>query len=201
MNTITPRMTRITKTTQESAPGGGAVLRRLPRAGLNLAINAMVAPPFRAPCENQGVDFAPVTRRNWWKVTLAFAGTGSACHRSQPFPDLFPSTMGGVWRRTALSNLSPSDAPDPVSRTTIDQLQTASYEGPGKLEARVYELSSPAVALDLAQRWRPSADTVFFYRDQFFVVIKWQDADRKALQSFVGELEARLGKPKSKEKS
>lgn len=142
-----------------------------------------------------------MTRRTWWTLTLGLAGTTFACHRSEPFPDLFPSTMGGVWRRTSLADLSPSDAPDPVSRSTIDRLRTASYEGPGKLEARVYELSAPAVALDLAQRWHPSADTIFFYRDQFFVVIKWQDADRKALQSFVHELEARLGKPKSKEQS
>ena len=139
-----------------------------------------------------------MTRRTWWTLSLGLAGTGLACHHSEPLPDLFPSSMGGVWRRTGLAELSPSDAPDPVSRTTIDRLQTASYEGPGKLEARVYELSSPAVALDLAQRWRPSADTVFLNRDQFFVVIKWQDADRKALQSFVHDLEARLGKSKEK---
>jgi len=30
------------------------------------------------------------------------------------------------------------------------------------------------------------------------VVIKWQDADRRALQAFVRELEARLGKPKQR---
>ena len=56
-------------------------------------------------------------------------------------------------------------------------------------------LDSPAVALDLVQRWRPSADTVFFYRGRYFVVLKWQDADRTALQAFAAELEKRLGKP------
>ena len=35
-----------------------------------------------------------------------------------------------------------------------------------------------------------------FYRDRYFVVVKWQEADRKALEAFVRELEARLGKPK-----
>jgi hypothetical protein len=100
-----------------------------------------------------------------------------------------------VWRRTALRELSAGDAPDPVSRSVIDSLQAASYEGPGKVEARVYELESPGVALELFQRWRPSADTVFFYRQKYFVVIKWQDADRKALKAFVTEIEQRLGKP------
>jgi hypothetical protein len=36
---------------------------------------------------------------------------------------------------------------------------------------------------------------VFFYRQKYFVVIKWQDADRKALKEFVTEIEQRLGKP------
>lgn len=119
-----------------------------------------------------------------------------ACRRGAPPRDLFPPAIAGGWHRTALHELSASDAPDPVPRTTINRLQAASYEGPGKLEARAYELESSAMALDLVQRWRPSADTVFFYRDQYFVVIKWQDADRKALEAFVRELEARLGKPK-----
>jgi hypothetical protein len=83
-----------------------------------------------------------------------------------------------------------------VPRSAINRLQIATYEGPGKLEARAYELDSPAVALDLSQRWRPSADTVFFYRDRYFVVVKWQEADRKALEAFVHELQSRLGKPK-----
>ena len=103
--------------------------------------------------------------------------------------------MTGGWSRTSLREIPASDAPDPVPRTSIDAIEAASYEGPGKLEARAYQLDSPGVALDLVQRWRPSADTVFFYRDEYFVVIKWQEADRKALKNFVDELEKRLGKP------
>ena len=119
----------------------------------------------------------------------------TGCRRKNPPPDLFPTVMAGGWKRTELREIPASDAPDPVPRTSIDALQVASYEGPGKLEARAYQLDSPGVALDLAQRWRPSADTVFFYRDEYFVVIKWQEADRKALKAFVDELEKRLGKP------
>ena len=133
-----------------------------------------------------------MTRRNWLWLTAALV----ACGRAAPPPNLFPQTVAGVWRRTDVRRLSAGDAPDPVPRTVINSLQAASYDGPGKLEARIYELESPGVALDQVQRWRPSADTVFFYRDQYFVVIKWQDADRKALTAFVAELEKRLGKPK-----
>ena len=133
-----------------------------------------------------------MSSRSWLGLALVLCG----CHTAAPLPDLFPPSVAGVWRRTALANPPLSSTPDPVPRTAVNRLQTATYEGPGKLEARAYELDSPAVALDLVQRWRPSADTVFFYRDRFFVVVKWDQAERKSLEAFVRELETRLGKPK-----
>jgi len=49
----------------------------------------------------------------------------------------------------------------------------------------------------MAQRWRPSADTVFFNEGRYFVVVKWQQADRKALHDFVRELVERAsGRPR-----
>jgi hypothetical protein len=127
------------------------------------------------------------------KLTILLVGL-AACSGTAPLPPgLFPESAAGGWRRTAVRDLTVSEAPDPVPRTSVDRLAVASYEGPGKLEARVYVLSSPAVGVDLAQRWRPSADTVFFYRGRYFVVVKWQQADRKALEAFVRELEGKLG--------
>ena len=87
-----------------------------------------------------------------------------------------------------------SESPDPVPRSAVSQLEIAAYDGPGKLEARVYELTSPDVGATLMQRWRPSADTVFFAQGRFFAVVKWQQADRAALQEFVRELEAEMKK-------
>jgi hypothetical protein len=133
-----------------------------------------------------------MTRRAWIPTALALG----ACRRASLAPfDPFPDTVAGVWRRTAMRDPSASEAPDPVPRTSVDRLRTASYEGPGHIEARAYELTSSAVGLDLVQRWRPSADTVFFNPGRCFVVIKWQNADRKALQDFVREIEKRLGNP------
>lgn len=127
-------------------------------------------------------------RFHWWCTAVLF----TACGQAPPLPDLFPPTVAGVWHRTGLRNVPASDAPDPVPRTAVDRLQIASYEGAGKLEARVYELDAAGVALDLVQRWRPSADTVFFYRGRYFVVVKWEEADRQALEAFVRELQNRL---------
>jgi hypothetical protein len=134
-------------------------------------------------------------RRKWFWFAL-FSG---ACGRAPAVPDVFLPMMPGGWHRTALEHPSASDSPDPVPRSAVDQFQRANYEGPGKLDARLYVLDSPAVAVELAQRWRPSADTVFFFNGRFFVVVKWEDADRKALQAFVADVQKRLGKPKGKE--
>jgi hypothetical protein len=120
----------------------------------------------------------------------------TACRHARPVEELLPPTVGAVWHRAVLKHPPISDAPDPVPRSAVDEFQSATYEGPGKLEARVYVLNSPATALELAQRWRPSADTVVLNPGRYFVVVQWQNADRQALQAFAAELQMRLGKPK-----
>jgi hypothetical protein len=127
----------------------------------------------------------------WIVLTIAL----NACHdAAQLPPDLFPEKIDNVWTRTDLRELPVSEAPDPVPRTAVDRLESASYKGPGEVDARVYVLTSASIGVELVQRWRPSADTIFFNHGRYFVVVKWQAADRKALQDFVRELETRLGR-------
>jgi hypothetical protein len=128
-----------------------------------------------------------MTRRNWLWLAMGM----SACGTGQPPPGVFRQTVAG-WHLTSLRDAAPSEAPDPIPRTAVRRLMIAEYEGPGKLEARLYDLQSSGVALDLVQRWRPSADTVFFYEKNYFVVVKWQQAERAALQSFVREIQGGL---------
>lgn len=127
-------------------------------------------------------------RRTWLLPLILFA----ACSKPEPMPDLFTETVAGGWHRTSIRTVSAWDAPDPVTRTAIEHLVIANYQGPGKLEARLYQLSSSGVAVDLVQRWHPSSDTVFFYARNYFVVVKWQEADRNALHQFVSAIENRL---------
>ncbi|MGP8243282.1 MAG: hypothetical protein ACLQVN_02060 [Bryobacteraceae bacterium] len=128
-------------------------------------------------------------RRRSWLAAAAALGA-AACHKPAALPrNIFPETAAGGWRRTNRRQLSASEAPDPVPRNEIESLLTASYEGPGKLEARLYVLGSEVVGVELSQRWKPSADTVFFSRGPYFVVVKWQAAERGALQAFVREVE------------
>jgi hypothetical protein len=126
------------------------------------------------------------------RFLLLFALALAACrHAPDPMPEIFTEAVG-PWHRTSLSDLRPSASPDPVPPTVIERIHAASYEGPGKLDARLYQLTSPAAALDVVQRWTPSPDTVFFYNDRFFVLIQWQTADRKSLHEFVGALEKKF---------
>jgi len=129
-----------------------------------------------------------MTRRKCAWLVLAL----SACRERTPLPaDLFPQTLG-AWRRTGQRDLPISEAPDPVPRSNSGPARSATYEGPGRLEVRVYAMDSIDAGLALAQRWRPSADTVFFNQGRYFVVVKWQQADRQALREFVREMEKRL---------
>lgn len=128
-------------------------------------------------------------------MLLAAISAMVACHRAPvPMPDMFPEIVG-AWRRTSLREFKPAETPDPVPQAGIEQIRAATYEGPGKLDVRVYQMSTSAVALDVVQRWRPAPDTIFFYADRFFVVVAWQSADRKSLQDFVATLEKKLSPP------
>jgi len=153
---------------------------------------------MRARAGAGAAGFRAVAESNLMTLTMKILTVGAcaalaACHETVAVPpNLFPADAAGGWKLVVKRQVPVSEAPDPVPRTSVDRLSVASYEGPGKLEARVYALSSPAVGVDLAQRWRPSADTVFFYRGRYFVVVKWQQADRKALEEFVRQLEGTL---------
>src|SRR5689334_13836786 len=95
------------------------------------------------------------------------------CARPTPMPDAFPETLGGA-HRTSLGDLPPGQPPDSLPAARIESIRAATYEGSGKVEARIYALPSAAVALDVVQRWTPRPDTVFFYSDRFFVVVHWE---------------------------
>jgi hypothetical protein len=132
-----------------------------------------------------------MTRR--WLV-LALLALGACGSKPEMAPNLFPETAAGGWRLAEAHNLSAADAPDPVPRSSVEQVRAAVYKaGDAEIQSRVYLLSSPEVGAALEGRWRPSADTVFFSRGSYFVVVKWQAADRKAVQEFVAALQRRLG--------
>jgi hypothetical protein len=122
---------------------------------------------------------------------LCLAAALWGCGVRSPQPDLLPEDLDG-WRRTAIREVPIAETPAIISRTGLKQAREADYSGPGRLTVRIYELTSEPLALDLAQRWPPHANTVAFYDKNHFAVVTWQQADRHALQKFVRELERRL---------
>jgi len=122
---------------------------------------------------------------------LAWGGLLAGC-RSALRANLLPESLG-AWRRTALVPAA-SPEPGPIPRGSIRRAQTARYEsqGAGAVDVVLFELSSSADALDAVQRWTPSADTVFFYRAEYFVVVRHAGADRKAVNLLVRDLNQNL---------
>jgi hypothetical protein len=107
---------------------------------------------------------------------------------------LFPQNAAGGWSLAQARDVAASETPDPVPRNSVEQIRAATYKnGDAEIQARVYLLSSAEVGAALGGRWRPSADTVFFNSGNYFVVVKWQGGDRRAVQAFVAELQKRLG--------
>jgi len=68
----------------------------------------------------------------------------------------------------------------------------AAYEGAGKLTVDLYETKVSGTAFEMTQHRRASADTVFFDQGRYFVVVKWEQADRQALTAFVHALQKEL---------
>ena len=135
-------------------------------------------------------------RRSWLLAAVALVGCGKVAELP---PDVFPEMTAGGWKRVQVREIDPSESPDPVPRNEIERGREAFYEGTRgdsqKIQTRVYRLGSEAMGVQLAQRWRPSADEVFFASGSYFVVVKWQAADRAALQEFIRDLQQRLAKP------
>ena len=130
--------------------------------------------------------------RRW--LLLLPAALLAACRKGVPRENLLPEVLG-EWKRESLTLLSSPDT-SVIPQASIRRVQSAGYKGNGSLNATLYELKSSAAALDAVQRWRPAADTLFFYRDDLFVVIQYQAADRKALNAFVAALDRHLTPPK-----
>jgi hypothetical protein len=123
-----------------------------------------------------------MTRRYW----IVFALVSSAC--SQPPRDagnLLPASVGGVWQRKSLRDIPP---PKPAILRAFE----AEYGGAGKLTVDLYEAKVSGTAFEMTQHWRASPDTVFFDKGRYFVVLRWEQADRKALTAFVRGLQKEL---------
>lgn len=101
-----------------------------------------------------------------------------ACTGRAPRAFTFPENMPGGWR---------------LKDTRREGVRTfGTYEGPGTLTVEVEDVGSFEAGLDRAQRTRPEANMVFFNKGNYFVTVRWQQAEREALRKFVKDLEQRF---------
>src|SRR3954454_903046 len=105
---------------------------------------------------------------------------------------MFPPTLGDGWRLQSTEPIPISAAPEGVQKYEMRRAQTARYEGSGTVSVAAFEMTSPAVAFEIVQKWRPVPDTVVFDKKNYFVIVKWENADRAALTSLVRALEKRF---------
>ena len=110
-------------------------------------------------------------------VLLAVLALYGGCARGRKEPVL-PQTAAGGWR---------------LQKARREQGRiVGTYQGPGTVRVEVVDAGSPVAAFDRAQRSRPQPDTVVFYKENYFVTVNWEQADRGALKLLVRELEKRL---------
>ncbi|MGA2738449.1 MAG: hypothetical protein ABSG65_13495 [Bryobacteraceae bacterium] len=122
-------------------------------------------------------------RRRYW---IVLALVSSAC--SQPArsaASLLPASVGEVWQRKSLHAIPP---PKPAILRAFE----AGYEGAGQATVDLYEAKISGTAFEMTQHWRAAPNTVFFDKGRYFVLVKWEKADRQALTALVRGLQKEL---------
>ncbi len=111
----------------------------------------------------------------------------SACSQPPPSPaSLLPASVAGVWQRKSLRDI-------PAPQAGVVRAAEAAYEGAGQLTVELYETRISGTAFEMTQHRKAAPDSVFFDKGRYFVVVKWQQADRQALTGFVRALQNELG--------
>jgi len=111
-------------------------------------------------------------------------------------PPVFPASVADGWRRKSSESFPAGSAPELVRKIGTRGWWRTVYEGPGSATVELYELTAPPGGLEMVQRWRPTADAVVWYTPRYFVVIKWQSADREAVGALIRSLEKQFQEQK-----
>lgn len=130
-----------------------------------------------------------LNRRAWLLAPILT----SACTPKKVTSTALPEHVG-AWTRSEHSTPPPGEAPPAIARFAVAAIEKAGYSGPGGeiLRAEAYHLASEAAGLELEQTWRPEPNAVGFHVGAHFVIMRYEKADRAALNTFVRELQAFL---------
>jgi hypothetical protein len=111
---------------------------------------------------------------------------------ASPRPLVLPQTLADVWTLQSSQAKPAATAPEMVQAIGTRGWTAASYQGPGKVDLAIYQLTSEPGGLEMVQKWRPQANTVVFYTDRYFVVVKYDAADRAPVTALITSLQKRL---------
>lgn len=114
------------------------------------------------------------------------------CSSSTGKPPKLPESAAFGWQLKSLNRTEPASAPPTVRQLGFRESWRAEYVGPGTVHVDLYRLKSEAAGLEMMQRWRAEANSVTFFDRRYFVVVRWDKADRAALTALVGTLEKSL---------
>src|SRR5271169_4782427 len=108
-----------------------------------------------------------MSRRWYLLLSIALGSCGSASR-----PVVLPQTLANVWTLHSSRVELAASAPEMIRAIGTRGWTAALYGGPGKIDLAIYELTSAPGGLEMVQKWRPQANTVVFYTDRYFVVVK-----------------------------
>jgi hypothetical protein len=125
------------------------------------------------------------------RATFLLSAALGACSSTPP-QQILPESINGGWTRTEVVERTPERPTEPISTGSIKRIVECVYDGPGKISARVYEVTAPAVGLDFVQRWQAPPNVDYFYEGSFVVVITSLGARPPGLNEFNAALRVHL---------
>ena len=124
-------------------------------------------------------------KRRWYSLlTIALVSCASA-----PRPLVLPQTLASVWTLQSSHEEPAATAPEIVRAIGTRGWTAATYQGPGTVNLAIYRLTSEPGGLEMVQKWRAQANTVVFYTDRYFVVVKYEAADRAPVTALITTLQ------------
>jgi hypothetical protein len=129
-----------------------------------------------------------MNRGYWIFIVLGCFALSGACARRAAAPAFTPA-VAGIWKLKSVETFPAASAPEVVRKIGTRGWWRADYQGPGTMTAELYELTSTAGGLEMAQNWRPAPDAVVWYTQRYFIVVKWRGTGRLAAAAFIRELE------------
>ena len=114
----------------------------------------------------------------------------AGCGGGEPKPAVLPAELEGGWKLVSSSAIPMEMAPDLARQYRALRIVQGRYQGNGPMLVTWFETSSPAVAFELSQKWRPAPGILFLHHGPWFVLIEAKALDNRALTRIAQAIES-----------